>query len=122
MNRPLNLSVRLLSSAAIILFLAGSAGMQGCVDARGRDVYINMGCPQCHGLNGEGLVQGPSLKNLSRHWTKAELISYVENPSEVVAVNPRLQDLAKRYVTRMPSFMINPEAKRQLADYLLSLE
>jgi mono/diheme cytochrome c family protein len=95
--------------------------MTGCTDARGREIFVRAGCPQCHGLNGEGRPQGPALKDLSRHWTRTNLASYIENAPAYTAAIPRLKELGKKYGTAMPSFLISQEEREQLAEYLLTL-
>ena len=95
--------------------------IQGCSSRDGRDVYIGMGCPQCHGFQAEGLVQGPALRNLSDHWTKEELDSYVQNPAGYLSRSPRLQEIAKRYTANMPAFTMGQENREKLVEFLLGL-
>jgi hypothetical protein len=73
-------------------------------------------------MNGEGRPQGPPLKNLAQHWTRGSLVTYVVDPASFTAANPRLKALQKRYGMPMPSFLIDKDARQELADYLLTLK
>jgi hypothetical protein len=107
---------------ALLTVLASSLMIiEGCSSRDGRDVYIGMGCPQCHGFQAEGLVQGPALKNLSDHWTRDELDSYLQNPTGYMSRSPRLQDIAKRYTSKMPAFTMGNENREKLVEFLLGL-
>lgn len=107
----------LLTLAAFPLLMVA----QGCSGRDGRDVYIGMGCPQCHGLRAEGLSQGPPLKNLSNRWTREELDSYIQNPGEYMAHSPRLQELSKSFTSNMPAFRMEEKNREKLIEYLLGM-
>lgn len=112
------------SFAAMILTVAASSLLlveQGCADRDGRDVYVGMGCLQCHGFRAEGLWQGPPLKHLSDRWTREELASYLQNPTEHMARSPRLQELSGRFTANMPAFTMGDRNRERLVEYLLGL-
>jgi mono/diheme cytochrome c family protein len=107
----------LLTVAAFTLLMIA----QGCSGRDGRDVYIGMGCPQCHGFRAEGLVQGPPLEKLSDRWTKDDLNSYLQNPAKYMAHNPRLQELSKGFTANMPAFTMGEKNREKLVEYLMGM-
>jgi hypothetical protein len=114
---PAGIPLILLAFTALSLFLL----MQGCSSRDGRDVYVGMGCPQCHGFQAEGLVQGPALRNLSDHWTREDLDSYLQNPAAYMSRSPRLQEISKRFTANMPAFTMGKENREKLVEFLLGL-
>ncbi len=108
------------STVFVLAFCLSVLG--GCADSGGREIFVGAGCPQCHGLNGEGRPQGPPLRNLSQHWTRSRLAAYVANPQTFSTQDPRLKALEKKYGAPMPSFLISEGGREQLAEYLLGLK
>jgi len=60
-------------------------------------IYQEWGCGTCHGENGAGSSQGPSLIGLVGHWQREALVRYLNNPAAIRATDQRLLQLAKRY-------------------------
>jgi cytochrome c553 len=64
----------------------------------------NFGCVNCHGRDFAGTNTGPSLKNLSEHWSKESLITYLRNPM-VFMDDERFKEYRKKYPGQiMPGF------------------
>lgn len=84
-------------------------------------VYQEWGCGTCHGENGAGSSQGPSLVGLAAHWPRDLLIRYLKDPAAVRAIDARLEQLARHYdPISMPAFDgLDSTAIGMLADYLL---
>jgi len=81
----------------------------------------NFGCVNCHGADLSGTNMGPSLKNLSDHWGKESLITYLRNPSAFMD-EERFKEYRKKYSSQiMPSFgEKNIKDLGKIAEYLLS--
>ena len=87
----------------------------------GEKIYADLQCANCHGKNGEGTELGPALENISRNWSKTELINYLRNPSDF-ANKENIRKLKKQFSRSvMPGFE-QTEVKKlgKLADYLLT--
>ncbi len=79
-------SVWLTALSMAVLFFAGcsatalAAGIPDMDSVRGEKVFVDMGCIQCHELNGRGGKIGPNLlRVLDRAFTPAELASTMWN-------------------------------------------
>ena len=70
----------LLSGAALFPAVSAAAGLPDMDSARGEKVFVDMGCIQCHELNGRGGHIGPNLMRvLDRAFTPSELASTMWN-------------------------------------------
>ena len=104
---------------------AGCGGDDGATRAAAADhagaaVYRDLGCASCHGRNLQGTRGAPALEELDRHWSEAELVEYLQNPSRVQAETPRLQTLDRRYSMSMPgAAQVDRARLAELARYLL---
>lgn len=87
----------------------------------GENLYRSQQCMQCHGAEGQGMPgMGPTLHNLSEHWTKAALDEYLLDPQAVSAKNERLGK--KSYRMKMPPVRgIESGGRAKLIDYVLTL-
>jgi len=72
------------------------------IQLAGWQVYVDLDCATCHGLNREGKRSGPALAGLAEHWTTAQLASYLLDPDAMVRANPRLAYRAEKYAIGMP--------------------
>jgi cytochrome c2 len=81
----------------------------------------NFGCVNCHAADLSGTNMGPSLKNLTDHWGKESLISYLRNPSAYMD-EERFKEYRKKYPSQiMPSFgEKNIKELGKIAEYLLN--
>lgn len=81
----------------------------------------NFGCVNCHGNDLTGTQMAPPLKNLSEHWGKESLLSYLRNPNNFMN-DDRFVEYKKKYPNQiMPSYG-NKDIKDlgKIVDYLLS--
>jgi hypothetical protein len=84
-----------MSVTAVILVACGAGDP-------GAKLYADLGCPGCHGKNGEGNRYGPALENLGEHYASdAELVRYLKDPKAAVEGSERLQRQAKDFKLRM---------------------
>ncbi|MDZ7381122.1 MAG: cytochrome c [candidate division KSB1 bacterium] len=84
-------------------------------------IYQEWGCGTCHGEDGSGSAQGPSLRGLAAHWRRDTLIRYLRDPAAARVGEVRLQQLARRYYPiSMPAFDgLDSTQIGILADHLL---
>lgn len=91
----------------------------GCSDATRAERFANMGCARCHGTQLEGTRLGPGLLGLDTVWNEETLMEYLNNPADVRARTPRLQELGQRFDVHMPRTPMSDESRRELARYIL---
>ena len=87
----------------------------------GRQVYEQLDCASCHGVQLEGKRSAPPLEGLTQYWTEQQLVRYLADPASVVKETPRLAYRLEQYPIAMPGYAdAGDEALRELARYLLS--
>lgn len=94
---------------------------ENTTELSGQQLIINFGCTNCHGSDLAGTQMAPALKNLSQHWGKESLISYLRNPNKFMDQD-RFVEYKKKYPNQiMPSYG-NKDIKDlgKIVDYLLS--
>ncbi|HEY7751128.1 MAG TPA: cytochrome c [Ignavibacteriaceae bacterium] len=87
----------------------------------GEQLFSNFGCVNCHGVNLAGTPLAPPLRNLTEHWGRDNLISYLRNPTSFMD-SDRFKEFRKKYPGQiMPSYN-NKDVKElgKIADYLLT--
>jgi mono/diheme cytochrome c family protein len=88
--------------------------------ASGAVIYDLQNCANCHGSAREGTRLGPPLAGLAAHWARATLADYIADPRAIVARDPRLAELDRRWSTDMgPYDNLTLEQRLVLADWLL---
>jgi cytochrome c553 len=82
----------------------------------------NFGCSNCHGADLSGTNMGPSLKNLTEHWSKQTLITYLRNPMAYMD-KERFKEYRKKYPSQiMPAYgEKNIKDLGRIAEFLLTL-
>ena len=82
---------------------------------RGRDLYIEAGCPKCHLLGGEGGTLGPSLDDAGTKLRKAWVIAYLSSPSSVLA-NARMPEyeFSEHQVENLAAYLLGPVGEKTL--------
>ena len=82
---------------------------------RGRELYIEAGCPKCHLLDGEGGTLGPSLEGAGTRLKKAWVIAYLSSPSSVLA-NARMPEyeLSEHQVEDLAAYLYLPAGEKTL--------
>jgi cytochrome c553 len=105
------------SALALVVVLEGT--LSGCTQPSGRQAFVTYGCPQCHGIDGEGTSRGPALKNLREFWTSSELMAYLRHPEGYALKNERIRELLKVYKVSMPAYTIDDQVRSALVQYLL---
>jgi hypothetical protein len=81
----------------------------------------NFGCTNCHGSNLAGTALAPTLINLSQHWGKESLLSYLRNPNEYMD-----EERFKEYKVKYPGQIMPPYGNKnikdlgKIVDYLLT--
>ncbi len=102
-----------------VLLVAMGLWMIRCGESAGQGVYRSGGCPSCHGRQLEGSNLAPSLKGLAGPWTRDELRGFLKNPSSYVKEDPRMREMAKRYLAPMPAVTMSDDQMDLLLDYLM---
>lgn len=99
------------------------------VQTAGWQVYTDLDCAICHGEMREGKRAGPPLIGLATHWSVDRLVSYLNDPDEMVRTDPRLAYRAEKYTIGMPKVSgkspgyadkVDAEKLALLAEYLLA--
>ena len=87
-------------------------------------LYVDLGCPRCHGAHLEGNRYGPAVKGLSEHWDSAQtMATYLRDPKQVVENNARLKAQDADYDLKMqPVTDSSDEDLALLAAWLLTVE
>jgi hypothetical protein len=62
----------------------------------------------------------PPLTELERHWDRARLAAYLEDPRAFLENDERLSALKQRYSTEMPASSLSEADRLTLADYVLA--
>ncbi len=77
-------------------------------------------CANCHGPNGVGSPNGPTLVGLERNWDPETLNAFLADPEAWRERVPRLAELARAHRNRMPSFShLSDRERSKLATHLL---
>jgi cytochrome c553 len=101
---------------------AGGSSASASVE-QGRALYRAQLCTNCHGEAGAGGDFAPALRNLSAHWTRAELVLYLRDPRAFPNKSQRLVELEADYPRLMPPYSNLTDAERgALADWMLAAE
>ena len=88
---------------------------------RGRLVYQVEACAACHGERGEGTEVAPALTGLAAHWQGDELAAFLIDPAPALGSDPRLAEMAARFVLEMPGVAKASSGDvADLVEYLLS--
>ncbi len=109
--------------SALILPIAALASF-GCGPPDPETLYVDLGCPRCHGFHQDGNRYGPTLKGLSEHWDSTQtVVTYLRDPKSVVENNARLKTQDAEYDLKMqPVKDSSDEDLAVLAAWLLSVE
>ncbi|MDZ7303724.1 MAG: cytochrome c [candidate division KSB1 bacterium] len=111
------------ASVAVMACSGGQLKTKAASDAKfsAEKIYQEWGCGTCHGENGAGSSQGPSLLGLAAYWRRNTLIRYLKDPASARASEARLQQLSRRYYPiSMPAFDgLDSTQIGMLADHLL---
>ena len=94
---------------------------ENTTELSGQQLISSFGCTNCHGSDLAGTQMAPALKNLSQHWGKESLISYLRNPNKFMNQD-RFLEYKKKYPNQiMPSYG-NKDIKDlgKIVDYLLA--
>ena len=94
---------------------------ENTTELSGQQLISNFGCTNCHGSDLAGTNLAPALRNLSQHWGKESLISYLRNPNKFMDQD-RFIEYKKKYPNQiMPSYG-NKDIKDlgKIVDYLLT--
>ncbi len=74
----------------------------GCGPPNPETLYVDLGCPRCHGFQLEGNRYGPTLKGLSEHWDSAQtVVTYLRDPKTMVENDARLKAQDADYKLKM---------------------
>ncbi|MEN8164652.1 MAG: c-type cytochrome [Acidobacteriota bacterium] len=109
--------------AAMILPVAALVST-ACGPPDPETLYVDLGCPRCHGFQQEGNRYGPTLKGLSEHWDSEQaVVTYLRNPAEIVENDPRLKAQDADYDLKMqPVASRSDEDLAVLGAWLLTKE
>ena len=110
----------------LMMALGLGAGCQTPEDppagASGRTIYRLQLCRNCHGEAGEGRSNGPPLRGLAKHWTRADLADFLGDTEGWEERDERLAGLSEEYSGDMRAYANLTAAERtRLAEYLLGL-
>ncbi len=86
----------------------------------GEELIARIGCYNCHGSDLAGTVKGPRLAELSKFWTRDQLINYLRNPNSFMS-SERFKDHKEKYPdVMMPSYNnIDVKDLGRIVEYLL---
>ena len=105
-----------------VLILCAAAGLvfAGC-SGEGHSIYVEAGCPECHGDDLRGTPSsGPAIQNTRKHWDEERMLIYFRNPDSVASSDPRLSELRDLYGDGMaPLKLADPIAREKLARYVI---
>jgi len=86
---------------ALLLAIAAAIS-PACGPGDPESLYVDLGCPRCHGFHLEGNRYGPALDRLGENWDSAQTIgAYLRDPQALVAKDPRLSGQDSRYELKM---------------------
>lgn len=87
-------------------------------------LYVDLGCPRCHGFQLEGNRYGPALKGLGEHWLSAQTMAvYLRDPEAIAGNDARLTAQDSEYELKMqPILTHSDEDLESLAAWLLESE
>ena len=87
--------------AASILSITAVASL-GCGPPDPETLYVDLGCPRCHGFHLGGNRYGPTLEGLAENWDSAQtIVAYLRDPQTVVENDPRLKAQDADYKLKM---------------------
>jgi cytochrome c551/c552 len=83
-------------------------------------LFVDLGCPRCHGQHLEGNRYGPPLTDIGPLWDSDEtLAAYLRDPKSAIADHPRLKQARQRYgLMMLPVTTASDEQIRNLAHWL----
>ncbi len=79
---------------------------------RGRTLYAEAGCRQCHPFAGEGIAMGPDLTGVAGRFSPKDLLESILQPSKVIAENYRNMTIATRSGVIMDGRLIAEDDER----------
>ena len=94
----------------------------GCGPPDPETLYVDLGCPRCHGFHLEGNRYGPTLEGLSEHWDSPQMVvTYLRDPQTTVENDARLKAQDAEYKLKMqPVTDSSDEDLAILATWLLA--
>jgi len=108
---------------ALILLTAALAST-ACGPPDPETLYVDLGCPRCHGFHQDGNRYGPTLKGLSDHWDSPQtVVTYLRDPKTTVENDPRLKAQDADYELKMQPVTVSSDTDLAvLAAWLLATE
>jgi putative heme-binding domain-containing protein len=79
---------------------------------RGRALYVEAGCRQCHPFAGEGIPVGPDLTGVAGRFSPKDLLESILEPSRVIAENYRNVTVTTRSGAIMDGRLIAEDEER----------
>lgn len=109
--------------AAIILGVTGLASL-ACGPSEPDALYVDLGCPRCHGFQLEGNRYGPALNGLRENWDSTDrMTAYLRDPKTIIESDSRLKAQDAGYELKMqPVTDASDEDLAILSTWLLSRE
>jgi cytochrome c2 len=87
----------------------------------GRQIFLALSCPTCHGHDRSGTNIGPPILKLRNHWTEERLVQFLRDPASFKQADTRLRQISERYRTDMPSAILGDNTKlKALVAFLLA--
>ena len=119
---PLAALSRLVASVLILLSLQ-SCFFYETTSISGGNLFRRERCIDCHGPDGLGTGNGPSLDSMASYWTTEALTDYLVDPELVLPSNPRLSRIADAHDARMAPFgHLSERERRALAVFVLKIQ
>ena len=107
---------------ALILLSLSSCFLYESAPLNGGSLFRRERCIDCHGPDGLGTGNGPSLDSMASYWTTEELTEYLVEPEKVLLSNPRLSKIADAHDARMASFgHLSQRERRALSVFVLKI-
>ena len=118
---PTLLFVVLLALPALIA-ACGKYDKENSQSHPGRAVFMKGKCALCHGEGAEGSTRAPRLSDLEEHFSRKQLIEYLNDPDAYISKDARLSERQSSFSGSMPKFhYLGADQLQLLADYLLTL-
>jgi len=107
---------------ALLLFSLSSCFLYESAPLSGGSLFRRERCIDCHGPDGLGTGNGPSLDSMASFWTTEELTEYLVEPEAVLPSNSRLSKIADAHDARMAPFgHLTERERRALAVFVLKI-
>lgn len=120
---PPHVALGILFVATGALVVAAACSSEPPPPRDGRTLWTEVGCVNCHGLDGGGMKGfAPTLHGKKQHWTRETLVAYIRDPQGYAAKDARLREQGRGYSLPMPKAVLPHAVEYEtLADWVLAM-